>query len=413
MTEESEQNFSAMILILAIILPFIEVDLIAICFPNLVRDFGESYSGAIWSVVYFFFGFFFGTFCVSFLIELQYKREVILASYLLLVVCSIWAALAPNIFFYIQSRMLAGVGASGVVVGIYSIFGEIYEGKKVQGLYGMMLGIISLFMCAAPFVAYMVYNVLGWRAIHLIEAILGGICWIFVFETLRTNGSSKEEKLSKARRIIFTVENLFSLAGKPSFMLYVLLPSFSFAGHMLFLSLGPLIYMVEIKISMAEYIFHQAAVILIFSGASIISGISMNRIDRRKLILLGCLFHIVSSVMLFYSLLKGYFAPIYLTISIAIFAVGSGIICPCAVSKIMSFSNPIKTTTTSYLYGVRALVAATFVTFATFFVENSVQFLSLALFVCALAGLFILKLITKYENHGKISGKGDHRELGS
>ncbi len=166
------------------------------------------------------------------------RKPILIISLIIFAVSTGVAMLSPSMLIFILIRLVQGFGAGGAMVLSTSIPADVYAGRQLGKLMGIVGAINGIAPAAGPLVGGFLADSVGWRGIFMVLLAIG---ILMLFWTSRTR-----ETLPPQRRMATPKFKAYVIAYKKlllnlRFMLYVLLKALAIASLYAYISSGPFI----------------------------------------------------------------------------------------------------------------------------------------------------------------------------
>lgn len=205
------------------------------------------------------------------------RRPVVLVSVSIFIVASLGCALAPSVEFFLVCRMLQAAIAACFSVAMV-VIKETSSGREAIrriGFAGMGWALAPMF---GPTLGGIVNELLGWQAIFVILAILGGTVLVVSLrrlgETFHSSGSAEESPLASYRRV----------AASPRFWAYTVCMACATGTLYVFLGGAPIVMSDRLGGSSATLGLAMAVVPGGFVLGSYLTGILASRFFRSHIL---------------------------------------------------------------------------------------------------------------------------------
>ena len=341
------------LIIFALIAAAMEMDISVASFPAMARYFSAPESAIQSTLSVNFLGFciaglFFGPLSDSF-----GRRRILLLGTLLFTLGGIGTSLVTSLPMMILMRFIQGVGVSGVWVVPLSMISDVYEGDECTSFIGTMNAFVTGAMAFAPTIGGFVVESLGWRANFQIVALLSIVTFItlylFLPETKEKGQKFEPQAIAKNYKTLFT-----SLP----FCLASLAPTIIIGGYMAYVASAAFLYVDQMGLSIAQYAVTQFIVVGSFSLVSFMTGRIINAIGNGKTVNLGILFTCVGSLFLLGIGFSNWESPVFITLAMAIFAIGCACVLGVIFSKNMEMFPELHGTSAAAILSIRLLICA-------------------------------------------------------
>lgn len=177
-------------------------------------------------------------------------KRILIISLAIFVVATGVSLLSSTIEFFISMRLLQGIGAGGAMVLSTTIPADVYGGRQLGKLMGIVGAINGLAPAAGPLLGGFMADSIGWRGIFVVLIAIG---LIMSWWTTRIN-----ETLPPSRRLAAPKIKAYLIAYKMMllngrFMIYVLIKALGIAMLYAYISSGPFILQDHYHFSALEF----------------------------------------------------------------------------------------------------------------------------------------------------------------
>jgi DHA1 family bicyclomycin/chloramphenicol resistance-like MFS transporter len=275
------------------------------------------------------------------------RMRPLLLSLALLLVASLWCALAPNIDQLLIARLLQGLAGAGGAVISRAIARDLYSGHELTRFFALLMLVNGLAPIIAPVLGGAMLQFMDWRGIFGVLAAIAVL--LFTLASLKLHESLPAERRSQGG-ILAMLQSLGGLLTQRQFMGLCLTQGFVMAGMFAYIGASPFVLQQIYGLSpqMFSLCFAVNGVGLIIS-AQIASRLSIH-FGERKVLKGGLTLAAMSSLLLL--LAASLHAPLALLMVPLFFSVAViGIVGPTASSLAMQ-SQGDKAGSASALIGV-------------------------------------------------------------
>lgn len=282
----------ALIILLGVVTAFdaMAIDLYMPAFLVIQSALGSNAAAMQSSLSLFLIGLAAGQVIWGSLIDRYGRKMPLLAGILLFAAASVALALSQSISTFLIARLLQGIGGAAGVVIPRAVVTDIYKGSEAKKIYIILTQIMSIAPIIAPPAGSLIVEVLDWRFIFWILAVVG-VLSIFatVFVLPETAPKSNDAKLSSTS-ILSSYLALFT--NKP-FMGFTMASVFLMASLFTYISGSPFMLMEYLGFSSSTYsmIFSLIAVSMIIAGQ--ISIVLLKRYSPSQLYRIGFIIHLL------------------------------------------------------------------------------------------------------------------------
>ncbi|MDT8893699.1 MFS transporter [Halomonas sp. I1] len=152
------------------------------------------------------------------------RRHVLQGFSVLLVLSNLLVALAPNLTLLLLGRVLLGIALGGFwTLSAATVMRLVPEDSVPRALSMIFSGVSVATIVAAPMGSFF-GEIIGWRSVFLIAAVLGGLALVAQFVTLPHMAPNAHTRL----------KTLFEVLQRPVVGLGILAAAMVFAGHFAF-----------------------------------------------------------------------------------------------------------------------------------------------------------------------------------
>ncbi|RNM09375.1 multidrug effflux MFS transporter [Dickeya undicola] len=259
------------------------------------------------------------------------RRLPLLLSLVMLLLTSVWCALAQDIGQLIVARLLQGIAGAGGAVLSRAVARDLYVGHALTRFFSLLMLINGLAPILSPVLGGLLLGVTDWRGIFLLLAIIA--CLLLTMCLLRLN-----ETLPADRRIAGGVGSMLSSLGsllrERAFMGLCLAQGLCGAGMFAYIGASPFVLQEVYGLSPQAFslCFAVNGIGLIAAG-QLASHFSL-RMGERRVLHVGLAVAVISALVLtvaglLHAPLIGILTPLFFAIAMI------GVVGPCASSLAM------------------------------------------------------------------------------
>lgn len=190
-------------------------------------DLDTSIVGIQLALTAFFAGVAAGQLVVGALSDSLGRRRVLIISFVVLTVASVFVAAAPSLDVMILGRVLQGMSAAASVVIVRAIVSDVGVGTQVSRAYSILIGTLAVGPLLASLSGTVLLQVAGWRAILVGTAVAAAGYLVLALLAV-------PESLPAARRAPFRIASMLGAYGRllrdPVYVGFALTMAFVFAG---------------------------------------------------------------------------------------------------------------------------------------------------------------------------------------
>lgn len=166
------------------------------------------------------------------------RKPILIISLLIFALSTGVALLSPDITFFVAVRLVQGFGAGGAMVLSTSIPTDVFAGRQLGKLMGIVGAINGIAPAAGPLLGGFLADRVGWRGIFVVLLAIGIGMTIW---TTRTNETLPPARRIAARRLSDYVKAYRTMLLNGRFMIYVIIKALGIALLYAYISSGPFI----------------------------------------------------------------------------------------------------------------------------------------------------------------------------
>ena len=169
---------SLAVLGLAMLLPSLGTSIANVALPTLAAHFDVPMAGAQWIVISYLLAM------TSFIVgagrlgDQLGKSRMLSAGIAVFAVASAAAAISPSLPFLVAARIAQGAGAAVLMALSIAMVGDIVPPHKAGTAMGWLGTISAAGTALGPSLGGLLLATVGWHAIFLLLALLGGVAWV-------------------------------------------------------------------------------------------------------------------------------------------------------------------------------------------------------------------------------------------
>lgn len=246
------------------------------------------------------------------------RRPVLLGGLTVFVVASIVCATAQSIGVLIAARVVQGFGGCvGIVLG-RAIIRDRYERDRAAAMIGYVTMGFAISPMVGPFIGGLLNDLVGWRSIFALLAMLGvavaAIAFLFLPET-RAPAAVVSDRPG-------FLKSLAILARLPAFWAYALTCAFGTAVFFSFLGGTPFVAIDMLGMTGTEYGLYFVLVPGGFMLGNFLTGRFSQRFGIFALVVTGSLISLLAVIGMSLAFLSGWYHP--LALFLPMYAIGFG-----------------------------------------------------------------------------------------
>jgi EmrB/QacA subfamily drug resistance transporter len=137
--------------------------------------------------------------------DLYGRKGTFLTSIVIFLIGSALSGMSQSMGQLIGFRAVQGLGAGGLMVGVFAIIGELIPPRERGKYQGLMAGVMSLAMIGGPLAGGTITDHLGWRWSFYINLPLGAIALAFVTAVLHLPRKRAQGRIDYPGAVLLTV----------------------------------------------------------------------------------------------------------------------------------------------------------------------------------------------------------------
>lgn len=150
-------------------------------FPLIAASLSVSPASVQLSLAAFFIGFALGQPLYGVLADRLGRRPAVLLGLGIYVVASVVCAVAPTLVVLVTARFLQALGVCAGIVVARAVVRDRYEAHEAARVFSLLMLVMGIVPILAPLLGGVVSQGVGWRALFLVLAVSGVLCWVVVF----------------------------------------------------------------------------------------------------------------------------------------------------------------------------------------------------------------------------------------
>jgi MFS transporter, DHA1 family, multidrug resistance protein len=315
----------------------ISTDLYLPSLPSIARNLRVDTSEAQLTLSFYLAGFAFGQIFYGPISDKHGRRPVILVALAIYALASAACTAATSIELLIAGRFAQALGAAGPVVLARAIVRDLYSGPRAAQELARMGMIMGLAPAIAPVIGGVLEPLFGWRASFfalLIAAVtLATVVFMLLPETLR---EPRKEPISP-----FGIFRGFrEIASVPTFRIFAMLATLTYSGLFCFISGSSFVLQGAYGLSPFAFGLSFGLAVLGFIGGSILSQKIVMTRGMLFVIMLGVTCLAGGGLAMFALMLIGTGSSLEVTLPMALYAAGVGLVLPQAnAGSMMPFAH--------------------------------------------------------------------------
>ena len=319
------------------------------------------------------------------------RRPLLLVGLGLYTVAGLVAALAPNADTLIVARLFQALGGcAGLALGRAMVrdTGAADDAVRDLALLNLM---IMVGPGLAPLLGSLVTGVLGWRAVFVVLALLGGLtlvcAWRLLPETSQPSGQVSPRALAHDYKV---------LLSSPRFLGFAIGGGFATTSIYAFIAAGPFLFTHELHRPLHEVGLYLGGVVIGMSLGNLLTRRLIRKVSINRLLLCGSAISLSSVLVMLAIVLFGHLSLADVLLCMLLFTFGAGLASPASMTKALSVDTHLIGSAAG-LYGFSQMAAGALCTFAVGFIANPALAAASVLAGGSLIGLAGFYLALRYE----------------
>lgn len=320
------------------------------------------------------------------------RRPVVIAGLVIFLVGSTLCALAPSIGLLIVARIIQAAGGAAGMVLARAIIRDLYDREQAASAIAYLTMAMVIAPMIAPVIGAMLMDILHWRAIFVLMAILGILlCWLVAWGLIETRVSPSGSENGGLLR------GAGLLLKDRSFLAYSLQSSFAISTFFAFISGAPYFMIGILDRSATEY----GILFMVVSGGFMVGNFISARTARTvgidRLIWIGNLLAMVGTAIAAILLVIGDWTALALFGPMMIVGLANGLSIANAQAGSISI-NPALAGTASGIAGFIQMFAAALVSQLVGMLQDGTPYPMLGFMIgCAFLSLALFAMLKRPE----------------
>jgi len=293
--KKRERNVLFLIVTATIMLANFSIDNFIPSIPFIAKDFGVNIddiqlSFAIYTCGTIVSAFIFGLYTVK-----LKRRTLYFSSVLLAIFGSIFCAISFNSNALIAGRFLIGIGIGGMLSICVTIFTDIFKKKTLAKIMTIVVFFLSVVPAISPIVGGFIQEYLGWRMNFVLPSLLYVILIVIAYFYL----SETTIYQNKDAKITVLIKKLFLPIKSISFISCTIASSIVFGAYLVYLTIGPVLYQVELHLSPIQFGSLSIFTTIAFLCSSMFNKYLLKRKSFKFILYLGTILSFIATFLLF------------------------------------------------------------------------------------------------------------------
>jgi DHA1 family bicyclomycin/chloramphenicol resistance-like MFS transporter len=396
-----KSSFSKVLVLLTIILMDLlsgmEFDLFVPSFPELQSQFHLTpfWVEALLSVN--FAGYCLSLFFVGGLADRYGRKPIILIGIVIFVIGSILCLLAKSYDFLFVGRFLQGVGIAAPAILSFLIIADYYSLKKQQFFMAMLNGVMNASVAIAPVIGSYITLYFHWQGNFITLLFLGIIILLMTIFFIPTHKLPEQKgKLLQGYFKIFQSKPLMLLMANIICM---------FIPYWIFVGASPLLYMKDLKVSLAHFGYYQGVLALVFALGSVLFGLVMHKYELRKMLSVSSKLYIFSLISILLVTVINSVSALFITLAFIPYIVSQVIPSNMLGPVCLNFISEAKGRISAILQGSRLIFSAVSLQVVGYFYDGSFRTIGIIIasfiFMIIITQFLIVRnqVIMNFHNH--------------
>jgi len=327
--DAKRQQFSRFILITCIsLISFFPINILLPSFPALAAKFDTSTAEVALSISLFTLVFAISQLIAGPLSDKFGRKEVLLGCIVVSTLGSIGCALATSYPSFLLFRAVQAIGCGFFVLG-HALVEDLFEEQDRARIRIYYMTLSGSFVALSPLLGSWLQTTFDWQGSFYGFAVMALGMFIHACLILPSKAASPE------RAPVSIIATLKSIAGNRDFIRYWWIAALVFACYFALISVTPLIFMDELKLSEYQY----AAVLMVYGIAYLLGGVAASALQKHisltRQINIGLVLLGVAGVLLALIIRYEAMTTISLLIPMLISALAVTLVRPAAISAAM------------------------------------------------------------------------------
>ncbi|NWE74381.1 MFS transporter [Pseudomonas yamanorum] len=268
--DAKRQHFSRFILITCIsLISFFPINILLPSFPALAAKFDTSTAEVALSISLFTLVFAISQLVAGPLSDKFGRKEVLLGCIVVSTLGSIGCALATSYPSFLLFRAVQAIGCGFFVLG-HALVEDLFEEQDRARIRIYYMTLSGSFVALSPLLGSWLQTTFDWQGSFYGFAVMALGMFIHACLILPSKAASPE------RAPVSIITTLKSIAGNRDFIRYWWIAALVFACYFALISVTPLIFMDELKLSEYQY----AVVLMVYGIAYLLGGVAASALQK-------------------------------------------------------------------------------------------------------------------------------------
>lgn len=221
------------------------------------------------------------------------RKKVMLTGLAVYIVAMFGAVLATGLGALIALRILQGVSAGAATIVSRVVVRDLFAGAEAQRLMARIMMIFALAPVIAPVLGGWLLLLGDWRWVFAGVGLYGVL--VLVLTALMPESLPKEARIPL--RLGAVLGSLWEVGRSPVMLRIALATAFGFAAHFVFVAAAPIIVVRLLGLGEQDFWVLFAPLIIGMMAGSLVVGRAADVMDRRRLITIGYIGTLATSVL--------------------------------------------------------------------------------------------------------------------
>ncbi|WP_207535578.1 multidrug effflux MFS transporter [Desertivirga arenae] len=270
------KNHHILILILGALIaisPF-SIDMYLPSFPAIASSLDTNLSAVGYSLTSYYAGLCMGQLVYGILIDRFGRKKPLIMGLIIYIIAAFLCALSTGITSLVVVRLFMALGGCVGMVVARAIVRDIFPSEETAKILSTLVLVMGIAPIIAPAIGGIVNNLLGWRWVFGVMAmialtILVAVKWILP--------ETKAEDKSISLKVAKILPEYFNVLKNPVFLSYTLAGGISYAGMYAYIAGSPFVFMEKFGFTDSQYSWAFA-----FNACGLIAGSQLNKLALKR-----------------------------------------------------------------------------------------------------------------------------------
>lgn len=316
------------------------------------------------------------------------RKNIILIGLVTFIVGCILCLLTDSYYIFLAGRFLQGVGVAGPAILSFLIIADAYPVKEQQFLMAMLNASMNIAVGLAPVVGSYLTLYFNWQGNFVALLVLGLLILLMTILFIpQYKVPAQHETLTlPGYRLIFTSKPL---------MLLIITFLFLFVPYWIFVGMSPLLYMQDLKVSLAHFGYYQGVLAFAFAMGSLLYGFYIKHVDyHAKAQLIYSIGISITSLVIFAFLTAiNSTSALFITFGMLVLTISHVIPSTILYPICLNYMPQAKGKVSAIIQGSRLIVTAMGLQVAGYFYQGSFQSIGVMISSFMLLGIVALMIV--------------------